>query len=262
MSDPQAELTEDLFLNGRLRLLQPKKGHRAGHDAILLAAATPARAGDRVVDFGAGVGTAGLAVARRVAGIDLVLVEIDTVLADLARKNIELNGLAARAVVLDVGADAATFATAGLTPDSVDALLMNPPFNDASRHRASPDAERQAAHMAKKETLPVWIAAARRILKSGGVLTAIWRADGLTEVLAALAAGFGSFEVVPVHPMSNEPAIRIVIKAVKGGRAPTILHPGLVLNRAPNIPSAEAQAIAGGGAILQPQSGSRGLPKT
>src|ERR1700743_3098036 len=85
MSDFAGEITEDAFLGGRLRLRQPKSGHRAGHDAILLAAATPARPGDRVVDFGAGVGAAGLAVARRVGGIRLALVEIDKGLAALAR---------------------------------------------------------------------------------------------------------------------------------------------------------------------------------
>ena len=69
--------TDDAFLGGKLRLRQLKSGHRAGHDAMLLAAATPARSSDRVVDFGAGVGAAGLAVARRVADIRLVLVEIE-----------------------------------------------------------------------------------------------------------------------------------------------------------------------------------------
>ena len=90
-----ARFTEDAFLGGQLRLRQPKSGHRAGHDAMLLAAATPARPGDRVVDFGAGVGAAGLAVARRVAGIRLVLVEIDAALAALARGNAAANAIAA-----------------------------------------------------------------------------------------------------------------------------------------------------------------------
>src|SRR5262245_51438190 len=75
MSDPAGDITEDAFLGGRLRLRQPKSGHRAGHDAIMLSAATSARPGDRVVEFGAGVGAAGLALARRVGAIDLVLVE-------------------------------------------------------------------------------------------------------------------------------------------------------------------------------------------
>src|ERR1700716_1151869 len=102
MIDPACRYTEDAFLGGRLRLRQLKSGHRAGHDAMLLAAATPARSGDRVVDFGAGVGAAGLAVAKRVAGIALVLVEIDAVLAALARGNAASNGIAAQTMVLDV----------------------------------------------------------------------------------------------------------------------------------------------------------------
>src|SRR3974390_3171832 len=140
------EITEDAFLGGQLRLRQPKSGHRAGHDALLLAAATAAKAGDRVVEFGAGVGAAGLAVAKRVGGIDLVLVEIDRDLAALARENASRNAIAADVVALDVASGAEAFANAGLPPDSVDAVLMNPPFNDAARHRASPDAARASAH--------------------------------------------------------------------------------------------------------------------
>src|SRR5579863_10590548 len=104
MSELSGDLTEDAFLGGKLRLRQPKAGHRAGHDAMLLAAATPARAGDRVVDLGAGVGAAGLAVALRVAGIKLVLVEIDERLAELACGNAALNAIAAETIVLDVAA--------------------------------------------------------------------------------------------------------------------------------------------------------------
>src|SRR5213595_2358036 len=99
MTDARLECTEDAILGGRLRLRQLKTGHRAGHDAMLLAAATSARSGDRVVDFGAGVGAAGLAVARRVAGIELVLVEIDEALAKLARGNSAANEIAASVVV-------------------------------------------------------------------------------------------------------------------------------------------------------------------
>src|ERR1700693_1747811 len=91
MSEPSGEFTEDAFLGGQLRLRQPRSGHRAGHDAMLLAAATSARSGDRLFDFGAGVGAAGLAVAKRVAGIELVLVEIDKALAGLSRANAASN---------------------------------------------------------------------------------------------------------------------------------------------------------------------------
>ena len=78
----------------RLRLRQPRRGHRVGHDAILLAAACPARAGERVVDLGAGVGAAGLALAARVPDTTVTLVEIDPELAALAAANAERNDLA------------------------------------------------------------------------------------------------------------------------------------------------------------------------
>lgn len=187
--------TEDAFLGGQLRLRQPKSGHRAGHDAMLLAAATAARPGDRVVDFGAGVGAAGLALAKRVAAIKLVLVEIDADLAALACGNAAANAIAAEVVVLDVTSEAGAFAAAGLVPDSADVVLINPPFNNSARHRASPDKARVSAHVATAATLESSIHASRRILKSGGVLTLIWRADGITEVLAALHRGFGSLKI-------------------------------------------------------------------
>ena len=242
----EADLTEDAFLGGQLRLKQRRAGHRAGHDAILLAAATQAQAGDRVVDLGAGIGTAGLALARRVGGIGLSLVEIDPELAELARANAAANGIAAEAIVLDITADAQAFAACGLVPDSVDAVLMNPPFNDPARHRASPDTARGIAHMATATTLLKWIHAARRILKSRGTLTLIWRADGIAEVLSALDHGFGSLQVLPVHGEARLPANRILIRATKGGRAPTQIHPALMLNDEPGVPNRKVQEILAG----------------
>src|SRR5215468_2280356 len=193
-----AEVTEDAALGGRLRLKQPRRGHRVGHDAILLAAACPARAGERVVDLGAGVGAAGLALALRVEGVEVVLVEVDAGLARLAAQNAQLNGLSARvsSAVLDVAAAARAFAAAGLGPESVARVLMNPPFNDPARQRASPDRRRRLAHAGPVGALAVWIKTAARLLRPRGTLTMIWRADGLAEVLQALAPAFGAATVL------------------------------------------------------------------
>src|SRR5258708_21138493 len=254
MTERSGDFTEDAFLGGQLRLRQPTFGHRAGHDAILLAAATSAQPGDRVVDFGAGVGAAGLAVAKRVAGIDIILVEIDPGLAEFARGNAVSNGLQAKVVGLDVGSGAEPFMAAGLHPDSADVVLMNPPFNDPARHRSSPDKARDIAHVAKATTLESWIHAARRVLKSGGALTLIWRADALAEILAALDRGFGSLAILPVHGDAASPAIRVLVRAVKGGRAPATLYPGLMLNsaseNAPCVPDRKVQDILAGREIL------------
>jgi tRNA1(Val) A37 N6-methylase TrmN6 len=249
MTDP-GEFTEDAFLGGQLRLRQLRSGHRAGHDAMLLAAATPARSGDRVADLGAGGGAAGLAVARRVSGVKLVLVEIDATLAGLARGNAASNAIAADVIVLDVASAADAFADAGLSPDSVDVVLMNPPFNDPARHRASPDKAREIAHVATAVTLDNWIHAARRMLKSGGVLTLIWRADGLAEVLAALGRGFGSLAILPVHADANMPAIRVLIRAIKGGKAPLQMHAALMLNDESMVPNKQVQEVLAGKGVL------------
>ena len=217
---------------------------------MLLAAATSARSGDRVVDFGAGIGAAGLAVAKRVAGVELVLVEIDAGLAALARGNAASNAIAADVIVLDVTAGADAFAACGLSPDSVDVVLMNPPFNDSARHRASPDKAREMAHVATAATLKSWIDAGRRILKSGGILTLIWRADGLAEVLAALVRGFGSVAIQPVHGDGNSPAIRVLIRAIKGGKAPAQLFAALLLNDESRMPNKQVQDVLAGKGIL------------
>src|SRR4029077_12802880 len=120
-------------LGGRLRLRQPRRGHRVGHDAILLAAATAALPAERAVELGSGVGAAGLALAARVPGLAVTLVDIDPQLCELARANARTNALAehVEGLRLDLAAPAALRA-AGLDPSSVDRVLMNPPFSDAT----------------------------------------------------------------------------------------------------------------------------------
>ena len=173
------------MLGGRLRLTQKKRGHRVGHDAILLAAATDARPGDRVIEFGAGVGAAGLALAVRCPEVDVTLVEIDPELSGIAAENIVRNGLAerVRAVTLDVTAPADEFAARGIGPGSADRVLMNPPFNDPARQNVSPDPGRRAAHAAGDGVLAEWV--------GGGGAGAAFRRN-LDADLARRWAGRGS----------------------------------------------------------------------
>jgi tRNA1(Val) A37 N6-methylase TrmN6 len=226
-------------------LRQKKQGHRVGHDAILLAAATEARAGDRVVEFGAGVGAAGLALAVRCPEVDVTLLEIDPELSALAAGNAQRNGLAGRVrtVTLDVTAPADQFAARGIGPGSADGVLMNPPFNNPARQNVSPDVDRRMAHAAGEGLLAGWIGAANWTLHSAGTLTLIWRADGLGDVLAALGDRFGDVAVLPVHGRAGSPAIRVLVRARKGSRAPLTLLPGLNLNDETGKPTAEAEAV-------------------
>jgi tRNA1(Val) A37 N6-methylase TrmN6 len=250
--EPPDSLTDDAALGGRLRLRQPARGHRFGHDAILLAAATPAQPGELAVDLGAGVGAAGLALARRIAGLTVRLVEIDAELAGLAAENAARNDLAGRvsAHALDVGAPPRDFAAAGLGAQSADRVLMNPPFRIAGRAQASPDARRRAAHVAAPGALAIWFGTAARLLRGGGTLALIHHADALSEVLGLLEPVFGAVAIQPVHPKPGAPAIRILVRATKGGRAPLALLPGLVLNGDDGRPTAEADAVLRDGRTL------------
>jgi tRNA1(Val) A37 N6-methylase TrmN6 len=238
------DTTVDAVLGGRLRIRQPRRGHRVGHDAILLAAATGGSYGQQAVEFGAGVGAAGLAVASRCPGLRVTLVEIDPVLSALAKENARLNRFDERFKVVTHDVTLPTlFAADNVMGGSADRVLMNPPFNDAERHTMSPDPARALAHAASSDTLSRWIGAAARALNAHGVLTMIWRADALPDLLAALRHDFGAVAVLPVHPRPGAAAIRVLMRAGKGAKTPLTLLPGLVLNDDTGKPSPAADAI-------------------
>jgi tRNA1(Val) A37 N6-methylase TrmN6 len=244
-ADQPFETSEDAVLGGRLRLRQPLRGHRVGHDAILLAAATGARAGEHAVDLGAGVGGAGLSLAVRLPGLTVTLVELDEDLSALAAGNAGRNGLGERVSVLAGDAeDIDALARAGLAPGNIDRVLMNPPFNDARRQNVSPDAHRRLAHVAAPGLLPRWVGTASGLLKPRGTLTLIWRADGVDEVVAALSAAFGEVAVLPVYPRAEALPIRVLVRAMKGATAaaPVTLS-GLVLNDERGKPTDAAEAV-------------------
>ncbi|MGD9922237.1 MAG: tRNA1(Val) (adenine(37)-N6)-methyltransferase [Pseudorhodoplanes sp.] len=238
-----SDLTCDAILNGRLRLVQPRRGHRFGHDAILLAAAVPANSGQHVAEFGAGVGAASLALLSRVPALDATLFEIDPALCELADRNIARNGFAAQARTIrhDV---AAPFAGRRF-----DHVFMNPPFNDSTL-QASPDPGRRTAHDAPPDLLVRWLGGASRMLRDGGTVTLIWRAAGLSHVLHALEDEFGAISVLPIYPAPDRPAIRLIAAAAKGGGAPLQILPGLTLNDEARQPSGRAEAILRQGAPL------------
>ena len=258
MHDRPADITDDAILNGRLRLLQPKRGHRFGHDAILLAAAVPAQPQDRVAEFGAGVGAASLALLSRVPGVQVTLFEIDEELCALARENIARNGFSDRAQVIrgDVIPGDVMTDTAEVSPPRraapFDHVFMNPPFNPASL-QASPDPARRTAHAGDSELLKTWVNRAHDILGSTGAVTLIWRADGLNDVLHVLAKDFGGITVIPVYPATGRAAIRIIASGYKHDRSPLRILPPLTLNDRNQTPTDEAEALLRHGGAWPPE---------
>lgn len=243
---PGPEVTRDALLGGTVALLQPRRGHRAGTDAVLLARLCGARDGERVADLGSASGAVGLMIAADRPGARLLFVERDPALVDLCRRNIALNGLAGRARVAeaDVFAPAAARREAGLASGSADLVVTNPPFL-GPHVRGSPDAGRRAAHVMSGGDLAEWLGVAHDLLRARGRLCLIHRADQTGACLHALSRGFGSLVLVPVQPAENRDATRIVVSAVKGGRAALVLRPALVLHGPHGRFSAEAEALHG-----------------
>lgn len=253
---PDAQETVDVFHRGAFALVQPRRGgHRAGMDAMMLAAAVPGSFAGRLVDLGAGAGGAGLAVAARCGGAEVVLVERSPEMADFAARSLSLPdnaALAARVslVACDVTLAGRARAAAGLDDGSFDFAIMNPPFNDAS-HRPSPDRLRREAHVMETGELEAWVRTAAAIVRPGGGLAAILRPEALGSLLPALAGRFGALRIKPIHPRADAAAIRIVVTARRGARAPLSLLAPLVLHETGSDRfSAIADAINNGRASL------------
>lgn len=233
------------WLGGRLLLRQPPRGaHRAGTDAVLLAALIAPQPGQVVCDVGASTGAVGLASCLAAPASRAVLVERDPDLAARARENAALNGLAERVTVVeaDVLAPGAARRAAGLMPESADLVLTNPPFFEPGRGRVSPDPGKAAAHQLDG-TLDDWLRACTDIAKPDGRIGLIHRADALGDVLDGLRGRFGALTIRPVHPRADAPAIRILVCGIKGSRAPLSLSAPLVLHDADGAFLPEAAAL-------------------
>ena len=256
MPEAAKDFTDDALLDGRVRILQPRGGHRAGSDAVLLAAAVEPLATGMIVDLGAGSGAVGLMLATRMPA-HILFVEKDPILAEMCRRNVDRNRLQDRARVIeaDILVPAGERRRSGLLAASADAIVTNPPYLEEGRSRSSPDVVRARAHQLPKGGIERWVRVCADLLRPNGRLALIHRADRLADCLRHLERGFGAIAVRAIHPRADEPASRIVITAVKGSRAPMQVAPPLVLHEPDGRFTAEAEAIHRGRALLRMRNG-------
>ena len=220
----EADLTDDGFLGGRLRILQPRVGYRAATDPVMLAAAAPVGAGESVLELGCGVGVAGLCLLARVPGSAVEGIERQADYAALARRNADRNNLPMRVSDGDLARP-----PAALRARSFDHVIANPPYFRAGDGTMAGDPGREAAF--REETpLAGWIDAGLRRLVPGGWLTLIHLTDRLGDILAGLGSRAGSIAILPVAPRTGRPAGRVIVRARKGAKAPLTLHAPFVLH--------------------------------
>lgn len=244
------DLTCNDFLGGKLRLLQPRKGYRAGVDPVLLAAAVPARAGSRVLELGCGAGPALFCLAVRVPDLGLTGVEIQPAYASLAKRNAALNALDADIHCADLEALPDV-----LRQQQFDHVLANPPYFRSGAHSRSSDPGRQVA-MGEETALEAWVLVAAKRLVPKGYMHMIHRIERLPDILAACTGKLGSIEVLPIAPRQGRAAELVLVRARKEGRAafrlhaPLILHDGVCHQKDEDSYRAEISAILRQGAPL------------
>lgn len=226
-------ITRDAFLGGRLTLSQPRHGFRAGLDSVLLGAAV-GEGRRRLLDLGAGVGTAAYVALALNPGMSAVLAERENAALDLARTNAVDNGLSDRADVLavDVTARGAARRAAGLEDSQFDIVIANPPFFDDAAGTQSSDSGRAGARHMDASMLDLWVKTAAGAATADGEIIFIYPAEGLAPLLGAFTSRLGAVTVLPLCPRAGSAASRVLVRGTKGSRAPLRLLASRALHEA------------------------------
>ncbi|QDZ09448.1 tRNA1(Val) (adenine(37)-N6)-methyltransferase [Devosia ginsengisoli] len=217
-------VTRDAFLGGRLTLSQPGRGFRAGLDSVLLGAAV-AEGRKTLLDMGCGVGTAAFVAMTHNAGIAATLADRNADMAALAQTNAADNGFAdrARIVIADVAGKGADRREAGLVENGYDSVIANPPFFDDSGGTLASDPGRAGARHMDAAALDLWIKTAAGVAAPGGEVIFIYPAQSLSPLLAGFVRRFGAVTILPLIPRAGESASRVLLRGIKGSRAPLTL---------------------------------------
>ncbi len=255
VSHTPMETTRDKFHDGSFEVLQPsKRGIRSGMDALLLAAALPKNSSGVLADLGSGVGVAGLAALNLNSELTLLAIEKNPEMAKLANQSMLFSSNSkfshrSKVIELDVTASGVERLKAGLEADSVNHVIMNPPYN-TSRERAPNDPLKAEAFMMGEGGIDAWFRTAAAVMKPGGTIAIIYRTENLGEVLACSQGRFGGLEIMPIHSRANEAAKRIIVRGTRASRAPMAIIPGFVVHNSDGSFTEKADAIFKGKAHL------------
>lgn len=231
--------TFDNFLGGRIKLVQPSDGYRAGIDPIFLAACVHPKPHEKILDVGFGVGVASISLAVRYPQSKILGLEVQPDLVELALKNIHANQLDDRVEVIngDLLEPPPSFKA-----NFFDQLMTNPPYYEYNRTQSSPVPGKAQANTETVD-LGKWIKACIKFLKPKGVFTMIHRAERLTEILHHLGNRVGDLVLYPLWPGPNKAARRILIQGRKNIRGELRLAQGITLHGGAEKYTPEAEAI-------------------
>ncbi len=243
-------MTDDAFLGGRLQILQPERGYRAGIDAVFLAACIPAKDGETIFEAGIGAGVASLCLLSRNPSLHITGIEASTRYAVLCEQNAKRNNFGNALRVFHTDVKEAMRRDLANMPEhgSFSHAFANPPFFDEGKVTASPSVLKAQAHAFGPDDLETWIKLLHSMVVLRGSVTLIHRAETLGKLLAAMEPKFGDIRVAPLYARDGSAASRVIVQGVKGSRAPMQLLPGLILHNEDNSFTPDAEAVLREGA--------------
>lgn len=236
------ERLDDLQLGG-CRLIQKAGTFCLGTDAVLLADFARPRRQDCAVDLGCGNGAIAILMAAHVPELQVDAVELQPVMADMARRSVAFNELSSR-VRVHVGDMRQAWQALGRGRASL--VVCNPPYGGQGRTLLSRnEPERIARH--EDDLTPQEVAeSADKLLKYGGRLCVVYPAPRAFEMMQAMqACSLAPKRLRSVHARADKAPKIVLIEAVKGGGSGLHWLPPLVLYAADGVPSPEYQRIYG-----------------
>ncbi|MFH1137985.1 MAG: methyltransferase [Pseudomonadota bacterium] len=246
-----ADLTRDAIFNGRVSLVQPRRGYRFSLDALLLADFAAARPGTTVVDLGAGVGVVSLALARRLGRGRIFAVEIQARPAWCARENFRAAAAGPDLLVLEMDWNDLQPRDLG---GPVDFVVANPPFRALGMGRVNPNEEEAAARHEFKGGLKTAIKTAAGILAPKGRMAVIYPAARLAGLIHELKnARLEPKKLRLIHGRPGDPARLALVEARKNGREELTVFPPLFVYGEDGKYSGEVEDVISGRRFEAPE---------
>jgi tRNA1Val (adenine37-N6)-methyltransferase len=231
--------TRDSFYHGRIRIVQKTRGYRFSVDAPLLADFIEPRPGEDLLELGTGSGVIALLLSLKPFR-KITAVEIQPGLADLALRNVALNGLEDRIEI--VLADIRTYDPGR----KFDVIFSNPPYIRGASGRLSDLEEKSVAkHELKCDVFDI-MRRSRALLKESGRAYFIYPEKRRKDLVEAVnAEGLKLKTVRPVRPRAEAAANLFLAECDLCSTATGILPP-LILFGADGRYTAEAEAVFSG----------------
>ncbi|MCD6294535.1 MAG: methyltransferase [Deltaproteobacteria bacterium] len=214
----------DLFLDGRLKLIQPRDGYRFSIDAVLLSQFATIRSGDVVIDLGTGCGVIPLILLLTKPVGHVFGLEVQEGLISQAARNARLNGFQERMDVVR-----GDFRHPPFVSGFANLVVCNPPYRKIKSGRINPDPQKAIARHEILASLDDLLRSAAALLTKKGRFALVYPAARLVEVFVRMRRFNLEPKRVRVHyPDLESNAKLALIEATLGGRPGLEILPPLL----------------------------------